>query len=684
MKGFTSLVFVVLFYSKLFAQDFPREDLNPSNLVDEIFAAQDLDINYQDLYENFLQFLSNPMNLNLATEEQLRSLYSLRQDQVFSILKYREEAGPFISVYELQTILDRETFLKVIPFVTVPDVTQSFNKKIFVRISSEQNNYILMRWGKTLEPQQGYSENATPSNHYIGSKDNFYTRFRISHTGDFSLGFTMKKDAGEDFTWNPNKKYYGFDYLSFHLQTLNKGRIKNLIVGDYQAQFGQGITLGSAFGIGKNGEPVTTMRRANLGFLPYTSTYEAGFFRGAAVSYLFGKNIILHSMASLRGRDGSLQQDTISSTPDYLSSFNYTGLHRTAKELANRNAIKESNFATVMQFKKKSFDAGIILHHTQFNTPLLRTPSIYNQFEFNGNSNTTAGAYLNYNFSNYSFFSEFSQTINYGRSLVAGILSSLTSKLDVSLVYRKFDKDFYSFYSNAIAENSTPQNESGTYWGWKYSFNKKYSLAGYFDMFSFPWLKYRIYSPSNGTEWLISFNYRPTKKVTIFLQAREESKQRNLGIDNNLYLTENGIKRNYWINSDYVANERLSFRSRVQFSSYTMANKITQGLALIQDMTYALGRVSITGRYCLFDTDDYDNRLYAFENDAWLNFSFPAYYGKGVRQYLMLHYKLTNKIDIWSRWGHTRYTDRDAIGSGGEIISGDTRNDVKLQARIRF
>lgn len=684
MKGFVLAVFVgATACSNLHAQDYPRKDINPGNLVDEIFAIQDLDINYQDLYENYLQLISNPFDLNKVTEEQLRSLYILNQDQINSILKYRADGGQFISVYELQTILDRKTFLKIIPFVIVPDATQSFNKNIFKRIASEQNNYLLLRWSRTAEPQQGYSEKATPSNRYIGSADNFYTRFRTSRAGDFSLGFTMKKDAGEVIAWNPSKKYYGFDYLSFHIQTLNKGKIKNLVIGDYQAQFGQGITLGSVFGIGKNGEAVNTMRRPNLGFMPYTSIYEAGFFRGAALSYSLSKNVTLHCMASARGRDGSLHQDTISSA-EYLSLISYTGLHRTAKELANRNAITESNVASILQFKKNSLDAGVIFHHTQFSSPLLHTSSPYNQFVFNGAANTNAGAYLNYSVSNYSFFSEFSQTINHGKSLVAGILTSLTPQLDVSLVYRKFDKNFYSFYSNAVAESSIPQNESGMYWGWKYSFNKKYSFAGYFDLFSFPWLRYRSYSPSDGSEWLVRFNFHPSKTVSVFLQMREETKQRNTGAVNNLYLTDLGTKRNYWINCDYAANERLSFRTRAQFSSYSITNKVTYGMALIQDVTYALGRVSVTGRYALFDTDDYDNRMYAYESDAWLSFSFPPYYGKGIRNYILLQYRLTHKIDVWVRWGYTRYTDRTTIGSGGEIITGDTRNDVKLQARIRF
>jgi hypothetical protein len=389
-------------------------------------------------------------------------------------------------------------------------------------------------------------------------------------------------------------------------------------------------------------------------------------------------------MASSRGRDGNLHQDTIASSSDYLSSFSYTGLHRTASELANRNTVTETNFAGVLQFKNQSVDAGFIFHRTHFSTPLQQSPSIYNQSSFRGDANTNIGAFLNYNFNNFSFFSEFTQTVNNGRGEVAGILGSLTPKLEVSLVYRRFDKNFYSFYSNAIAENSTPQNESGTYWGWKYSFNKKYSVAGYLDLFSFPWLKYRSYSPSDGSEWLLRFNYRPSKTVYIFLQARQESKQRNTGTNNNLYLTANGVKQNYWINCDYSANSKLSFKTRAQFSSYSIDGKTTYGNVLLQDITYEMGRFSITGRYAVFDTDDYDNRLYVYERDAWLAFSFPACYGKGIRQYMLLQYRVSKQVDIWLRWGQTRYTTDAIIGSGGDAITGDMRNDVKFQARIKF
>jgi Helix-hairpin-helix motif len=678
-----NLAVLCIIPSGIYAQDYPRKEINPATLVDEIFATQDLDVNYQDLYENYLQLLSNPLDLNQVTDEQLRSLYILTLPQIQSFLTYRKEAGPFLSVYELQNIegFTKDIFLKLIPFVTVEDVSSSLNKNIFKRIASEQNNYLLLRYAQTLENQKGYSEETDSSNRYVGLSGNFYARFRTSKPGDFSLGFTLKKDAGEKIAFDPSKKQYGFDYISFHAQVLNKGKIKNLIVGNYQAQFGQGIALGSVFGIGKNGEAVTTIRRSNLGFLPYTSIYEAGYFRGAALSYQAAKNFTIHTLASSRGRDGNLQQD---STQSSVSSFSFTGLHRTPTELVGRNAILETNLAVVANYKNQAIDAGLLIHRTQFDVPLRRNSNPYNQFSFNGNENTNVGAFLNYSISNITFFSEFVQTLNQGQATAAGLLASLTNQLDVSLLYRKFDRNFYSFYSNALAENSIPQNESGIYWGWKYAFNKKYSISGYADLFRFPWLKSRSYSPADGSEWLLRFNYRPTKTIYIFLQAREEIKQRNTSADVNLYLTDLGTRRNYWVNIDYAATPKLSFKSRAQFSTYQLGTKTTQGMAIIQDASFDWKRLSLSGRYVLFDTDDFDNRLYVYERDVWLAFSFPAYNGKGVRHFLLLQYQLTKKIDFWLRWAQTRYTDRDTIGSGGETIVGNTKNDVRLQVRIRL
>ncbi len=667
-------------------QVLPKKDVDLERLVDEIFAIQDEDINYEDLYENLAQLFSNQADLNAVTEEQLRSIFILNESQIQSFLTYRSEAGPFLSVYELQNIegFTQDVIQKLSPFVMVPDAAMSFNKNLFKRILTEKNNYLIIRYDRTLEEKKGYKETTSPSGKYIGSPDRLYTRFQTRRTGDFSLGFTTEKDAGEKIVWSPTKKQYGVDFVSFHVQVMNKGKIKNLVLGDFQAQFGQGLVLGSAFGIGKNAEAVTTVRRGNLGFLPYTSVYEARYLRGAAISYSLSKRLTLHGMISSRWRDGSIKQDTTEGDYDFISSLQLTGLHRTTSELANRNSVQEKNIAGVINYKYKTLDAGILIHHTQFSIPLVPTSNIYNTFYFQGSENTNAGFFLNYSWKNFSFFSEGARTIDKGIGGIAGIIGSITSALDVSLLFRKFDRNFHSFYSNALAENTTPQNETGIYWGWKYVFNKKYSFSGYFDLFQFPWLRYRSYTRSDGNEWLARFNYKPTKTISVFLQAREETKVRNNSTDTNLYLTDPGTKRNYWINVDYQINPHLTFKTRAQFSTYSVADHKSNGIVLLQDVTWNSGKFSVSGRYALFDTDDYDNRLYIYEKDVWLAFSFPAYYGVGVRNYLVFQYSVSKRVDIWLRWAHIRFTDQETIGSGGETIEGNIRNDVKFQTRIRL
>ena len=79
-------------------------DLDLESFVEERFSFQEEDIAYEDLYESLLQVHLNPLDLQQATAEQLRSLYILSPIQIASLLEYRKNFGPFISIYELQAV----------------------------------------------------------------------------------------------------------------------------------------------------------------------------------------------------------------------------------------------------------------------------------------------------------------------------------------------------------------------------------------------------------------------------------------------------------------------------------------------------------------------------------------------------------------------------------------------------
>jgi hypothetical protein len=672
-----------LLCSIAYGQDFPRKDFALEKLADEIFPIKDDDLNYAELYENLAQLLSNPMDLNTATREQLRSLFVVKEEDINSFLQYREQNGPLLSVYEMQSVpgWTRAKFDKIIAFVTVYDSESGLNTSIFSRMLREKNNYLVLRYERILETKQGYRESTDSAQRYAGSPDKFYLRYRVARSNDFSLGFTAEKDAGEAMKWSPAEKQYGFDYLSWHAQVQNKGKIKNLIAGDFQTQFGQGLVLGSVFGFGKNAETITTVRRSNLGFLPYTSLNENLFFRGLATSHSISKNIVLHGFASKTFKDAHVQgllEDNSS-----ISSFSSSGLHRTPAEIRTRKQIEVTDLGAVLQFRIPTLDAGLIFHTTDFSRTVLPASSPYNQFSFRGSQNQNAAIYLNYTRANVTFFSEAAHTFLHGSAVTAGLLGNISHQIEISVLYRDFGKDFYSFHSNAFSENTSPQNEQGFYWGWKFTPNTKYSFSGYMDLFRFPWLIYRGYAASEGSEWLVRFNYTPSKKIFLFVQAREESKLRNLPDEANLYRNSNGIKRNFWINCDYAA-AGLSFKTRVQFSSYTLGPQNTRGLALVQDISWRVSRWDFSLRFALFDTDDYDNRLYVYERDVWLTYTFPAYDGTGVRNYFLVQYRVSDAIDLWFRWSATRFADRHEIGTSGETIASNTVNDAKFQVRIRF
>ena len=83
----------------------------------------------------------------------------------------------------------------------------------------------------------------------------------------------------------------------------------------------------------------------------------------------------------------------------------------------------------------------------------------------------------------------------------------------------------------------------------------------------------------------------------------------------------------------------------------------SKGFVAYQDLIYAPKSIpfKVQTRFAIFDTDDYDTRIYAYENDVLYAFSVPAYYGKGTRFYLNLNYKLNRTFNFWLRYSQTYF-----------------------------
>jgi hypothetical protein len=256
----------------------------------------------------------------------------------------------------------------------------------------------------------------------------------------------------------------------------------------------------------------------------------------------------------------------------------------------------------------------------------------------------------------------------------------LSNSLEFSALYRKYDRNFHSFYGAAFGENTRNINEEGFYLGLRYRPGRSLNFAVYADRFRFPWLRFRVDAPSTGHEYLARFTYQPNKNILMYFQAREESKARNVSLpEQGTNAVPQGIRRNYILNVAYGTRENLELRSRLQWSTYALGGQQTGGLTLVQDLNWQWKQWKLSSRFALFDTDDYDNRQYVFERNVLYAFSIPAYFGEGSRTYLMVQYKANPQTSFWFRWAHTRYTDRESVGSGLDRIDGNKRTDLSVQ-----
>lgn len=681
------------------AQPTPRPTVDLNRFLQDLFPVQSDGIDYQAVFDALAQLYANPLDLNTATRDELAATYLLDERQLTSLLAYRAENGNFLSIYELQAVpeLNLPVIRRLLPFVTVVgDVS------LFGALTTPTDNYLIVRYEKVIETQRGYvpavpDKKGNVAQRYLGNSQQYYIRYRYSRPRAFSFGFTLEKDPGELLVWQPATRQFGADYVSFHAQLQNRGRWRNVVLGDYQLQIGQGLVLSAGFVLGKSAETVQTVRRPTLGARPYSSLTEYGYLRGATATYAIAPNLDLTLIAARNRRDANVSPgaNIENLADDVVTSLQTSGLHRTPSELNDRGSLLETNMGAHLLYhdsrpeQRSGLQLGLTILKTMFSTGILKRNLTYNQYEFTGRQNLVVGLHGGYVWRNVNFFGEAahssgSNTNSGGYGVVGGALASLTRRLDMSMVFRHYDRNFHSFYANAFSESTRSINETGAYVGLKYTAYRKLTVGGFVDRFTFPWWKYLVDRPSGGFDYLLQATYTPNRHTSFYAVYHDEHKEKNLTVGK-VKSVVGTTRRNLALNAEYVVAPGLSLRSRVQYGSFGYAdNAPSRGFAVVQDATYERRRLSVSGRVALFGTDDYDSRQYVYERDVLYAFSFPSYFYRGVRQYVLVQYNVNRHLDLWCRWARTSLTNQNTVGSGLDVIDAPHKAEVKLQARWRF
>jgi len=624
-------------------------------------------------------FRRNPLNINTADADELKKLRIVNDLKNSNLIFYRSRFGKLISIYELQAVpaWDVNTIRKLLPFVTAAtpvSLAEEAGKRF-----TEGDHSLLLRVSQVLEKADGFNK-STGGTKYLGSPQRIFFRYRYTYKNLLQFGLVGDKDAGEQFLKGKQNK--GFDFYSFHLFARKIGIIQALAIGDFSVNMGQGLIQwqGLAF---KKSVDVMGVKRQSAVLRPYSSAGEFYFHRGAGITIKKGR-IESTAFVSFRKLGGNFVADTVSNE-DFISSFLTSGYHRTVSENQDRNNLSQTTIGGNIIYRGNRWQVGVNGIQYNFSLPIEKRNEPYNLYAISGKQWYNFSVDYSYTYKNLHFFGEAATDKNSHKAFINGLLLSVDSRVDISFVQRTINKGYQSINGNAFTENTYPTNETGFYAGITIRPAIGWRFDMYGDIYKFPWLKYLVDAPSNGKDYLAQVTYTPNRQVEIYTRFRNETKQSNQSDNTTATNFLATIPRQSWRTQlMYKINPSIALRNRIELLWYDNNGENREnGFLTFFDFIYKPMMKPISGvlRLQYFETDGYDSRIYAYENDVLYSYSIPAFSDKGFRYYLTMNYDLSKKVSFWLRWAQTIYKNRNTVGSGLDEIQGNRRTELKLQAR---
>lgn len=655
-----------------------------SNIIEDIAAASQEGFDLDALVDDLVFFYDNPINLNATTTDELGRLVFLSDFQIKSLLDYVSKQKTVKSIYELQFVMgfDFSDVNRLLPFVTV--IPAEAVKKI--PLFGYGRHDLIIRTHTLIENQKGYSPldaDNPEATRYAGGKLGMYTRYSYSTRGGFQVGFVGEKDPGEEFFKGSNP--YGFDHYSAHAQISNVGKVKNLVIGDFNADFGQGLTLWTSTSFGKSPDPMGFRKRAR-GIFRSSSTNENQFLRGVGATMSFGA-LNVSAFGSYKMIDANIS-DTLQDGTLIFTSMPSSGLHRTSNEIANRKTLGEMVLGGNANWGWKKVKVGLTGSFVNLNGFYLKPNQPYLYFVPPLSNRLNLGIDFNVGVGNHILYGEASTTAGHGSGILAGGLFRLHSLLTLSVLGRYYERDYSPYYTNPIADGTSSANESGILTGIRFMPFQHWQIGGYVDVFQSSWLRFGVNAPSRGRDYLLEAMYSPRQRLNMVLRYRMKQKDKNQlaegePVSSVVPYTQQSLR----FQLGYNPSTEIQLRSRIEFSWYDEENYSREmGMLFYQDIVYRLPRIPLilTARLAAFDTGSFNTRIYAYESDLLYYFSIPAFSSKGTRAYLLAKYSVGQNLDLWFKIAQTFYEGAQILGSGLDMIEGSTRTDARIQVRYKF
>jgi hypothetical protein len=678
-------IFVFSFLSVLFAQENNWRTFI-EQLAEEAEEGAMSETMLENMYEDLLHLESNPMNLNTVTREQLEHFPLISEDEADGIATFLERNRPIFTVFELRNVpnLDFQTIELILPFFYVGDPDAETRRATIREILLNGRNELQFRFDKTLTPRAGYGEFSDsilqrfPNRRYQG--EDFYTSLRYSfrYRDKIQFGITAEKDAGEPFMRQGHPR--GFDHYGIHFIVRDIGKLRTLALGDYRLSFGQGLILNNDFMVSKAWATDNIVRRT----LPpkrHFSTAESGFFRGVAAQFALTDNLLVTAFYSNKGIDANINNS------GEITSLKTDGLRRTLLDISKKDNTREQVTGANVNFRKNHFQIGISGVYHSWNRMFNPTPRDYNMYFLRDSTNANASIDYSYRHRRILFAGEVGVAKNGATATLNTLQYRLSSSTVFTVLWRHYPVSYNAMYARAFGETSRVQNEKGLFVGAIFSPFRRFSVNAYADFVQFPWLRYGVNTPSGVTEYYFSGTYAFSRQSSVEARYRYKQRERNMRYpDERSTSVLPAATQKFRLRYNKNFSNGWNFRTTADFAHYGVKHFPTEfGYMISQNVGYR-GNERVSGDFYFgyFNADSFNARLFSYERNLLNTFFMPSFHGKGYRLALSARYNFSTRLSFSVKCSQTRYFNRETIGSGTELIDGNSRTDVFSYLRWRF
>lgn len=632
--------------------------------------------------EQLANLEAHPVALNQASAADLSLLPHLSRADAHRIRQYRTRHGPFESLDGLENVagIDAETLRAVRPFLNLGTTSSAPIFPDFNTIVSDLNFSLTQRFSRRLDLGRGFHENR-----FLGPPGRHTTRLQVSHERRLQFAITVDKDPGEPIRWSPSTHTYGFDHVISSLAARDVGPVEKIVLGDFTAQFGQGVALWQGLRFGKGRDPIAPAQKGGRGIQPYRSASESSFFRGAAATIGLPGGLSVTAFGSRRYRDASLDSTlTTPPSPIPVRTVSRGGRHRTPTELARKGTLGETTIGGALKYRHSLLHLGVTGYHARFTRPLRPGDQPYRKFRVAGRATSMLGIYGTAYLNDYTIFSEIGRSPH---GTYGGLLGASMDKTyaEAIVVGRRYPADFPSFYGNAFGDGNRTQNEMGVYTGLQLHVSPKWTFKSYFDQYCAPWLRFNVPRPSTGWETRMVLEYEPRPWLSSYLQLRvqdEDVGAQHKSAGRRLEGLHRERRHSARWHTEYAFSDALTLRTRLELSRHSTPRTDSHGFFLSQGFRWSPhSSLTFDTRVAFFDTEGFPARIYAYEHDLRYSFSAPVFFDRGRRAYIMLQHDPISSLSIEAKYAVTSYENRTTIGSGLNQVNGSRRRELRLQFR---